>query len=79
MIGLEQEILKRKHGKKSMPDEKFSITFISKLLGISYSAIVKKLKDNMFWGTEERAIFYSIIPKDKQTFDVYEYLFTEQK
>lgn len=78
MTGLEIEILDRKHGKKSMPDEKFSITFIANILGISYQATKTKLKKNQFWGDEERAIFYTIIPQQKQTLELYNYLFTEQ-
>lgn len=78
MIGLQIEINKRKHGKKSMPDEKFSIQHIARLLGVSYMAVTKKLRDNMFWGEEERAIFYSLIPKENQTLEMREYLFTEQ-
>lgn len=79
MTGLQIEINKRKHGKKSMPDEKFSAQHIAKLLGISYMAVMRKLKENMFWGDEERAIFYSLIPKENQTLETREYLFTEQK
>nr|DAK86242.1 MAG TPA: Catabolite control protein A [Caudoviricetes sp.] len=79
MTGLQKEIEKRKHGKKSLPEEKFSIQYIAKLLGISYMAVMRKLKDNTFWGDEERAIFYSLIEREKQTLEMREYLFTEQK
>lgn len=79
MTGLEIEISSRKHGKKSMPNEKFSIVFIANLLGISYQAIKRKLENNKFWGDEERAIFYTIIPQKKQTLELYNYLFTEQR
>ncbi len=79
MIGLQIEIEKRKHGKKSIPNEKFSVQYIARLLGISYMAVTKKLKDNMFWGNEERAIFYSLVPKESQSIETREYLFTEQK
>lgn len=78
MIGLAIEIQKHKHGKKVGANEKFSLTYISKLLGISYNGARHKLENNLFWGEEERAIFYSIIPREKQTFDLYKYLFTEQ-
>lgn len=78
MTGLQIEIDSRKHGKKSMPDEKFSIMYISKLLGLSYMAVMRKLEKNMFWGNEERAIFYTLIEPQKQTLEVYDYLFTEQ-
>lgn len=79
MIGLQIEIEKRKHGKKSPTDEKYSITHISKLLGISYMATKNKVEKNMFWGNEERAIFYSLIPKENQTLEMREYLFEEQE
>lgn len=78
MTGLEIEILDRKHGKKSMPNEKFSITFIAGILGISYQATKTKLEKNLFWGDEERAIFYTITPPQRQTLELYNYLFTEQ-
>lgn len=78
MTGLQKEIDKRRHGKKSMPDEKYSIKYISKLLGVNYMSVRRKLELNMFWGNEERAIFYSLIPTEKQTFAMYSYLFTEQ-
>lgn len=79
MTGLQIEIEKRKHGKKSLPEEKFSITYIANLLGINYMTVMRKLKDNTFLGDEERAIFYSLIERDKQTLEMREYLFTKQK
>lgn len=78
MLGLEREILKRRKGKKSNPNDEFSIQFIANLLGKSYVAISKKLKRKSFSIEEQWAIFKSIIPPDKQTLELLEYLFTEQ-
>ena len=79
MTGLQIEIMKRKHGKKSTPEEKFSITKIANLLGTSYMSIKRKLEKNNFEVEESLAIFKTLIPTDKQTLPMYEYLFTNQK
>lgn len=79
MTGLQIEIMKRKHGKKSTPEEKFSITKIANLLGTSYMSIKRKLEKNNFEVEESLAIFKTLIPVDNQTLPMYEYLFTNQK
>lgn len=78
MLGLEIEIDKRKTGKKSNPKEKFSCTYISKLLGKTYMAVNHKINRKSFGFEEALAIFKSIVPEDRQTLDFFIYLFTEQ-
>lgn len=78
MIGLEKEILKRRQGKKSNSNENFSVSFIANLLGKTYMAIKGKFKRKSFSIEEQWAIFKSIIPPNKQTLELLEYLFTEQ-
>lgn len=77
MTGLQIEINKRKF-KKSPAGEKFSISYIYRLLGTYYLDVQRKLEDNKFTTTESLAIFHSLIPQEKQSLEMYEYLFTEQ-
>ena len=46
MLGLEKEIIARKTGKKSNPEERYSVAFIGRLLEKPYQTIRKKLKRN---------------------------------
>lgn len=78
MLGLEKEIINRRKGKKSNPNEKFSCSFIANLLGESYITTSKKIKRKSFTIVEQWAIFKSIIPQEQQTLELLEYLFTEQ-
>lgn len=78
MLGLEKEIISRRKGKKSNPNEKLSCSFIAKLLGENYITTSKKIKRKSFTIVEQWAIFKSIIPQEQQTLELLEYLFTEQ-
>ena len=78
MLGLEREIINRRKGKKSNPNDKFSVSFISNLLGRTYMAVSKKISRKSFSVEEALAIFKSIVPQERQTLDFFEYLFTEQ-
>lgn len=78
MLGLEKEIIARKTGKKSNPQEKFSIAFIGRLLERPYQSVRKKFKSKSFSIEEQWAIFKSIVPQEDQTIELLEYLFTEQ-
>lgn len=78
MLGLEKEIIARKTGKKSNPEERYSVAFIGRLLEKPYQTIRKKLKRKSFSIEEQWAIFKSIVPHEKQTMELLEYLFTEQ-
>lgn len=78
MLGLQKEIINRRRGKKSNPNEKFSCSFIANLLGKSYMAINKKLVRGNFTIEECFAIFETIVPLELRTIDMFKYLFTQQ-
>lgn len=77
MTGLQIEINKRKF-KKSPSGEKFSVSYIYRLLGTYYLDVQRKLEDNKFTTEESLAIFHSLVPTNNQTLEMYEYLFTKQ-
>lgn len=78
MLGLEKEIVSRRKGRKSNPNEKFSIPFIAALIDKPYMTVKKKFERNSFSITEQWAIFRTLIPQEQQTMELLEYLFTEQ-
>ena len=79
MIGLKTEIEKRKKSKYCSSEEKWSIRFISKLIGTSYTTIKLKLDSGKFSVEESVAIFKTLIPTEKQTLEHFLYLFTNQQ
>lgn len=78
MIGLEKEIRSRRGCKKSTSNQKFSISYIAKLLDTPYSTMQKRIVRNSITIIDAFAIFKSIVPQEQQTLDFFEYLFTEQ-
>lgn len=79
MTGLQNEVFKRKHGKRSMADENFSVRRIANLLGIGYTTAKRKLQNNTFEIEEAFALFKILIPIQKQTLQMFEYLFTNEE
>lgn len=79
MIGLEITINEKKKATRSSKFEKFSYSYIAKLLGLSFSGISKKCKKGTFTTQEALAIFNSLVSDEKlKTLEFFEYLFTEQ-
>lgn len=78
VIGLKVEIDKRKKAKYSASEEKWSIPFIAKLLGLAYTTVKLKLSMGNFTVEEAFGIFYALIPAEKQDLQTLVYLFTDQ-
>ena len=78
MLGLQVEIMQRKKNKYSSQDEKFSYSYLSKLLGLTYQGMRKKFNSKAFTLDEAWAIFKSLVPQDKQTLEMFQYLFIEE-
>ena len=78
MTGLEIEIEKRKLAKRSSPKERFSVGYISKLIGKPYQTTQSKMQNLTFDIYEMLGIFYTLIPQENRTMEMFEYLFTEQ-
>ncbi len=79
MTGLQIEIEKRKFGKRSSPKERFSVGYISRLIGKPYQTTASKIENATFDIYEMLGIFYTLIPQEKRTIELFDYLFTEQK
>ena len=78
MTGLQIEINKRKLVSRSPRNEKFSVGYIARLIDKTIQTTTHKLKHSTFSVDEMLGIFYTLIPKEKQSMEMFEYLFTEQ-
>jgi hypothetical protein len=78
VIGLKIEIDKRKKAIRSSNGEKFSIRYISDLLGVAYTTVKLKLAMGNFTTEEAFGIFYALIPSENQNLETLLYLFSEQ-
>ena len=79
MIGLKIEIDKRKKIKYSGHNEKWTIPYIAKLLGIAYTTVKLKLSTGAFTTEEAFGVFYSLVPTKNQNLETLLYLFTDQE
>ena len=79
MLGLQKVINQKKKSIRAGRNERFSYTYIAKLLGITYQAVAYKFKNDKFTSTEALAIFNSLVTEENlRTLQFFEYLFTEQ-
>lgn len=80
MLGLEIIINQRKLKQRASRTEKFSYSYIAKLLGKSFQGIQNKFKTGRFTIQEAFAIFNTLVQdKNLKTLEFFEYLFTEQE